>query len=84
MVTIERRLGVNPTDFRLWVCLHEQTHRLQFAHAPWLRAHLMIREMAALLLDDDECGGAAARRASSAPWSTSCPPRTSSAAFDAG
>jgi coenzyme F420 biosynthesis associated uncharacterized protein len=32
---------VNPTDFRLWVCLHEQTHRFQFGQAPWLREHLL-------------------------------------------
>lgn len=49
---VERELGVRPADFRLWVCLHEQTHRLQFARAPWLRAYL-IGEMAALLSDDD-------------------------------
>jgi coenzyme F420 biosynthesis associated uncharacterized protein len=37
---VERQLGVDPADFRLWVCLHEQTHALQFASTPWLADHL--------------------------------------------
>ena len=39
----ERSLRVPPRDFRLWVCLHEQTHALQFAAAPWLAEHLSDR-----------------------------------------
>ncbi|MET9697142.1 zinc-dependent metalloprotease [Streptomyces sp. NPDC006529] len=40
IVHVERELEVDPHDFRLWVCLHEETHRTQFAAVPWLRAHL--------------------------------------------
>jgi coenzyme F420 biosynthesis associated uncharacterized protein len=40
IVAIERELGVDSTDFRLWVCLHEETHRVQFAAVPWLRDYL--------------------------------------------
>jgi coenzyme F420 biosynthesis associated uncharacterized protein len=40
MVMIERMLKVDPDDFRLWVCLHEVTHRIQFAAAPWLREYM--------------------------------------------
>ncbi|WP_216897968.1 zinc-dependent metalloprotease [Nocardia alni] len=37
IVMVERALGVSsPADFRLWVCLHEVTHRVQFSSAPWL------------------------------------------------
>jgi coenzyme F420 biosynthesis associated uncharacterized protein len=41
IITVERDLNVEPADFRLWVCLHEQTHRVQFAAAPWLRHHML-------------------------------------------
>jgi coenzyme F420 biosynthesis associated uncharacterized protein len=41
IVEIERRLEVDPRDFRLWVCVHEQTHRIQFAQAPWLTEYLL-------------------------------------------
>ena len=41
IVALERELNVDPADFRLWVCLHEQTHRVQFAAAPWLRGHML-------------------------------------------
>lgn len=40
IVHVERELDVQPHDFRLWVCLHEETHRTQFTAVPWLRDHL--------------------------------------------
>ncbi len=40
VVHVERELVVDPGDFRLWVCLHEETHRVQFGANPWLAAHL--------------------------------------------
>ncbi|WP_411375172.1 zinc-dependent metalloprotease [Arthrobacter sp. MPF02] len=52
IVSVERELNVTPEDFRLWVCLHEQTHRVQFAAAPWLRHHMLqqIDELSVHLL----------------------------------
>ncbi|HEU5265544.1 MAG TPA: zinc-dependent metalloprotease [Jatrophihabitans sp.] len=47
LVAVERQLRVDPRDFRLWVCLHEVTHRVQFTAVPWLRQH-MLDEVAAL------------------------------------
>ncbi|MDN5746282.1 MAG: zinc-dependent metalloprotease, partial [Nocardioidaceae bacterium] len=41
IVHVERELGVDPHDFRLWVCLHEETHRVQFTAVPWMREHLL-------------------------------------------
>ena len=52
IIAVERELNVAPEDFRLWVCLHEQTHRVQFAAAPWLRHHMLdqIEDLSAHLL----------------------------------
>lgn len=36
-----RELEVDPHDFRLWVCMHEETHRVQFTAVPWLRQHII-------------------------------------------
>ncbi|TWE09955.1 zinc-dependent metalloprotease [Rudaeicoccus suwonensis] len=43
IVAAERELQVSPRDFRLWVCLHEEAHRVQFTAVPWLREHLIER-----------------------------------------
>ncbi|QJW35789.1 zinc-dependent metalloprotease [Cellulosimicrobium protaetiae] len=48
VLQVERALDLRPADFRLWVCLHEQTHALQFAAAPWLADHLRGRASALL------------------------------------
>jgi coenzyme F420 biosynthesis associated uncharacterized protein len=40
---VERQLDLDALDFRRWVCLHEQTHAVQFAAAPWLADHLISR-----------------------------------------
>ncbi|MDD9206958.1 zinc-dependent metalloprotease [Georgenia sp. 10Sc9-8] len=43
VLRVERELNLDAMDFRLWVCLHEQTHAVQFAAAPWLVEHLTER-----------------------------------------
>lgn len=43
IVHVERELDVDPHDFRLWVCLHEETHRVQFTAVPWMRDHLFAQ-----------------------------------------
>lgn len=61
IVATERRLGVDPRDFRLWVCLHESTHRTQFTAHPWMRDHLLA-EMTELVNRTDLDASALAAR----------------------
>jgi coenzyme F420 biosynthesis associated uncharacterized protein len=55
IVEVERRLGADPHDFRLWVCLHEVTHRTQFTSVPWMRGHF-LGEVGAFV-DASQAGG---------------------------
>ncbi len=41
IVSVERRYGFAPREFRLWLALHEVTHRAQFTGVPWLRGHFL-------------------------------------------
>ena len=40
VLAVERQLRLEPSDFRLWVCLHEVTHRVQFTANPWLSGYM--------------------------------------------
>jgi coenzyme F420 biosynthesis associated uncharacterized protein len=53
VIAVERQLRVLPADFRLWVCLHEVTHRVQFRANPWLADH-MSQSLAVLTEDAGE------------------------------
>ena len=61
IVAVERELQVNPSHFRLWVCLHEETHRTQFAAVPWLRDHILA-EIQTFIAGMDTEPGSLARR----------------------
>ena len=37
VIELEERHGFPPGEFRLWLALHEVTHRCQFTAVPWLR-----------------------------------------------
>lgn len=41
ILELERRHGFAPEQFRLWIALHEVTHRLQFTGVPWMRDHFL-------------------------------------------
>lgn len=47
LLAIERKFGFSPREFRLWVCVHELTHRAQFTGVPWLRPYFLaqVREL---------------------------------------
>ena len=41
MLALENKFGFDRDEFRLWVTLHELTHRAQFTGVPWMRDHFL-------------------------------------------
>lgn len=41
IVALEREHGFDPHQFRLWLALHEVTHRYQFTAVPWMRQYFV-------------------------------------------
>jgi coenzyme F420 biosynthesis associated uncharacterized protein len=39
VLAVEKRHGFPPREFRLWLALHEVTHRAQFTGVPWMREY---------------------------------------------
>lgn len=37
VLALEKRFGFPPREFRLWLALHEVTHRVQFTGIPWMQ-----------------------------------------------
>ena len=37
VLALEKRFGFPPREFRLWLALHEVTHRVQFTGVPWMQ-----------------------------------------------
>ena len=50
LLQVQRELDVDAEDFRTWVCMHEETHRVQFTAVPWLRDH-MVAEARTLAIE---------------------------------
>ncbi len=38
---LEKRFAFRPRDFRLWIAIHEVTHRAQFTGVPWLKPYFL-------------------------------------------
>ena len=41
VLSLEKRYGFPPQEFRLWIAVHECTHRAQFTGVPWLRQYFL-------------------------------------------
>lgn len=41
IVALERKHGFPSRQFRLWIALHEVTHRCQFVAVPWMRSYFL-------------------------------------------
>jgi len=41
VISLERRHGFPPGEFRLWIAVHELAHRAQFTGVPWMRPHFL-------------------------------------------
>jgi len=54
IVAAESALDVPAGDFRLWVCLHEETHRVQFTAVPWLGDYLINGVRGFIRADDEQ------------------------------
>jgi coenzyme F420 biosynthesis associated uncharacterized protein len=54
LLSLEKRFGFPPREFRLWIALHECTHRAQFTGVPWMREYFLglVRE-AVSMVDPD-------------------------------
>ncbi|PPK63561.1 zinc-dependent metalloprotease [Actinokineospora auranticolor] len=61
IVAAQQALDVPPEDFRMWVCLHECTHRLQFTAVPWLRDYFQQQVATFLTGLDDSANGVVSR-----------------------
>ena len=41
ILSLEKRFAFRPLDFRLWIAIHEVTHRAQFTGVPWMREYFL-------------------------------------------
>ena len=54
ILSLEKRYAFRPRDFRLWIAIHEVTHRAQFTAIPWMKQYfLSLVEQALAIVDPD-------------------------------
>lgn len=54
VLSMERSNQFRPSEFRMWIALHECTHRLQFMAVPWMREYFfgLVHSLAAASQSD--------------------------------
>ena len=69
--SLEKRFAFRPRDFRLWIAIHEVTHRAQFTGVPWMKPYyLSLVESSLPSIDPDPAGSC--RRAHGVSSVSSC------------
>jgi coenzyme F420 biosynthesis associated uncharacterized protein len=54
VLSLEKLFAFPPREFRLWLALHEVTHRAQFTGVPWMREHFLgLVEQSVAAVDPD-------------------------------
>ena len=61
IVAAQQTMDVSADDFRLWVCLHEEAHRVQFGASEWLSDYFSA-EVTTFLMAADVTAGEAMKR----------------------
>jgi coenzyme F420 biosynthesis associated uncharacterized protein len=56
ILTLEKRYAFRPRDFRLWIAIHEVTHRAQFTAVPWMKQYFLSLIDEALAIVDPDPG----------------------------
>ncbi len=54
ILNLEKKYGFAPREFRLWVALHEVTHRTQFTAKPWIRDYFLEQVQTMLTVADPD------------------------------
>lgn len=56
ILALEKRYAFRPRDFRLWIAIHEVTHRAQFTAVPWMKQYFLSLIDEALAIVDPDPG----------------------------